>query len=197
VGDIVQIAFQFAAPIQVPWELAEFAQVVRDASPHTFLEIGTHTGGAFFVFCQICPPDATVISMDLILGDEVYGRTPPYREFLIKRMKRPTQHYERILGDSHAEKTFCRLQRILKDEKIDFLFIDGDHSYKSVRTDFEMYAPLVRPGGIIGFHDIVKPSHDPSNEVYRFWGELKSHHQWREIIADPSPGWGGIGFIFA
>jgi hypothetical protein len=58
-----------------------------------------------------------------------------------------------------------------------------------------MYAPLVRQGGIVGFHDIVCPVNDTSNEVYRFWEELKSCHQWNQIIASPSPGWGGIGYI--
>ncbi len=36
---------------------------------------------------------------------------------------------------------------------IDFLFIDGDHSYNAVRTDFSIYYPFVRSGGIVGFHD--------------------------------------------
>jgi predicted O-methyltransferase YrrM len=43
----------------------------------------------------------------------------------------------------------------LKDNKVDFLFIDADHSYEGVKKDFEMYSPLVRKGGIIAFHDII------------------------------------------
>lgn len=38
---------------------------------------------------------------------------------------------------------------------VDFLFIDGDHSYDSVLTDWLLYAPLVRSGGWVAFHDAV------------------------------------------
>ncbi len=37
---------------------------------------------------------------------------------------------------------------------IDALFIDGDHAYKAVLQDWLLYSPLVRPGGIIAFHDV-------------------------------------------
>jgi len=36
---------------------------------------------------------------------------------------------------------------------IDFLFIDGDHDYDAVKRDFEDWAPHLREGGIIIFHD--------------------------------------------
>ncbi|MEO0196406.1 MAG: class I SAM-dependent methyltransferase [candidate division WOR-3 bacterium] len=45
---------------------------------------------------------------------------------------------------------------MLGNSKLDFLFIEGNHSYEGVKMDFEMYFPLVRKGGIIAFHDIVK-----------------------------------------
>jgi predicted O-methyltransferase YrrM len=199
IEDLVKIPFEytFTAPIQVPWELASFATVARKINPKAFLEIGTHTGGAFFVLCQGCTPDALVISMDLPGAGEVYGRTPPYREFLVRSMKRPSQRYSRILGDSHSTEAFEKLKRVLSGKSIDLLFIDGDHSYEGVRTDFEMYSAFVRPGGLIGFHDIVKPANDPRNDVYKFWAGLKAARSGQEIIANPSPGWGGIGFAIA
>ena len=36
----------------------------------------------------------------------------------------------------------------------DFVFIDGDHSYKWMRDDLDAYLPLVVEGGIISGHDI-------------------------------------------
>jgi predicted O-methyltransferase YrrM len=36
---------------------------------------------------------------------------------------------------------------------IDFLFIDADHSYEAVKTDWWTGFPKVRPGGIIALHD--------------------------------------------
>lgn len=44
---------------------------------------------------------------------------------------------------------------ILKTEKVKirFLFIDGLHTYEGVKTDFELFYPLVLKGGIIVFDD--------------------------------------------
>lgn len=40
---------------------------------------------------------------------------------------------------------------------VGLLFIDADHSYEGVRRDFESWSPLVRPGGIVAFHDDFAP----------------------------------------
>lgn len=37
--------------------------------------------------------------------------------------------------------------------KIDFLFIDGDHSIAGCKLDFELYAPKIASEGFIAFHD--------------------------------------------
>lgn len=47
------------------------------------------------------------------------------------------------------------LQEILNGRGIDILFIDGDHSVQGVRSDFELYLPLVNPGGFICFDDVM------------------------------------------
>jgi predicted O-methyltransferase YrrM len=36
---------------------------------------------------------------------------------------------------------------------LDLLFIDGDHSYEACRSDWDRYAPLLRPGGVAILHD--------------------------------------------
>jgi len=42
----------------------------------------------------------------------------------------------------------------LKDrEHFSLAFIDGDHSYRSVREDFEMWSQCLVEGGVIAFHD--------------------------------------------
>lgn len=38
-------------------------------------------------------------------------------------------------------------------EGLDFVYIDGDHSYKGVKSDIDLYYPKVRTGGVIGGHD--------------------------------------------
>lgn len=61
---------------------------------------------------------------------------------------------------------------------IDVLLIDGDHSFEGVSLDFYRYSPLVKPGGLILFHDI-RPEPNPGNvpdwpddSVRRFYESL-------------------------
>lgn len=58
---------------------------------------------------------------------------------------------ELINGNSHDIETLNQLISKLNGEKIDLLFIDGDHTYDGVINDIEKYIPLVSSGGIIMF----------------------------------------------
>ena len=40
-----------------------------------------------------------------------------------------------------------------KDESLDFVYIDGDHSYRFVVEDIREWSKKVRPGGIVSGHD--------------------------------------------
>jgi predicted O-methyltransferase YrrM len=92
----------------------------------------------------------------------------------------------------------------LKGNKVDFLFIDGDHSYEGVKKDFEMYSPLVKKGGIIVFHDIVPDYYTRygiktgswAGEVYKFWNEIKEKYENLEIVKDREQNGFGIGVLF-
>lgn len=41
------------------------------------------------------------------------------------------------------------------EEKVDLLFIDGDHCYRAVKLDSELWIPFVKKGKYILFHDYV------------------------------------------
>ncbi|HUL52737.1 MAG TPA: class I SAM-dependent methyltransferase [Opitutaceae bacterium] len=45
---------------------------------------------------------------------------------------------------------------------IDFLFIDGDHSYEGARRDWERFAPFLAPLGVAVFHDSTWELHGPN-----------------------------------
>jgi predicted O-methyltransferase YrrM len=42
---------------------------------------------------------------------------------------------------------------LFKDNSIDFVFIDADHSYESVTKDINSWLPKIKKGGIISGHD--------------------------------------------
>ena len=42
---------------------------------------------------------------------------------------------------------------VLEKESLDFVFIDGDHSYRAVKDDLAAWEPLVKRGGLVAGHD--------------------------------------------
>jgi predicted O-methyltransferase YrrM len=46
----------------------------------------------------------------------------------------------------------------IADESLDFVFVDANHSYDSVREDLLAWMPKVKPGGWVMGHDINWPS---------------------------------------
>jgi hypothetical protein len=71
------------------------------------------------------------------------------------------------------------------DEGLDFVYIDGNHSYKYVKMDILNYFPKVRVGGVIGGHDYV-PFH--ADNVVRAVDEFVSEHG-RENFHTLFPDW--------
>ncbi len=65
------------------------------------------------------------------------------------------QYIEFHPGNSHE--TGERYAELI-GEKIDFLFIDGDHTIPGAVRDFLLYEPHVAPGGYIMLHDINRES---------------------------------------
>ena len=86
--------------------------------------------------------------------------------------------------------------KLFDNQPVDFAFIDGDHTYDGVKADFLYYAPLVRSGGLIAFHDILPRTDVPEIQVDRFWGELRDSYETSEIIGPEGSGRRiGIGLL--
>jgi len=49
---------------------------------------------------------------------------------------------------------------VRQDIKIDYLHIDGDHSYEGVKLDFELYSTIMSENAIITIHDTDQKYHD-------------------------------------
>src|SRR5439155_8391645 len=127
-----------------------------------------------------------------------------WREVLYRSFGSPGQMIHLVRGDSHSQRTLDRVKSLLSGKLVDFLFIDGDHSYAGVKRDFEMYAPLLRPGGLAVFHDIM-PDHGGfekdqsapfSGDVPIFWNELKRVVRTSEFIENPHQEGYGIGVAY-
>ena len=177
---------------QNPSEIISLGRLVKEINPETILEIGTHKGGTFFMWCRISQNLRFIASIDLpggkYGGGYVKARERLLREFIYDRYNTKMCL---IRDDSHKKTTYKLISSSLKKQNLDFLFIDGDHSYEGVKQDFELYSPFVK-SGLIAFHDIVHESKEFG--VKRFWSELKRKYHTKELIGNDSNK--GIGVVF-
>ena len=86
------------------------------------------------------------------------------------------------MGKSQEMDTYWRVQDVLAGRPIDMLYIDGDHMYVPCKEDWGMYAPLVRPGGVVVLHDAVIED-NPTVEVYQFYREVREGRKTKLIYA--------------
>lgn len=173
--NLVELAIANKAQ-QKPKEFHGLLNVLSEMQSHKIaVEIGSYDGGCLHAYNQIFEK---VISIDLANRSRL-------------------KEVDYIIGDS--KKALPSLKQIIggKNTKIDFLMIDGDHTYDGVKADFELYHKLVRKGGVIAFHDILDtPLHrELFCRVDLFWSEIKKDDRFiaHEIIDGND--WGGIGYL--
>jgi cephalosporin hydroxylase len=191
-------SFMEFRPIQIRSEILALLERVRSLRPATILEIGSANGGTTILFSRIIEPGTKMISLDLSFDE---GR----RE-AVKILVGRGVDLHCLRADSHSAGTVREVQALLSSRPVDFLFIDGDHSYEGVRSDYRMYSPLVASGGLIALHDVVPDFRTrfgvqtvvDVGGVPRFWKELKSSlpgDAVEEIIEDPDQDGYGIGLV--
>ncbi len=187
--------FGLIQPAQIREEITGLLHTLGESPPKKMMEIGTMNGGTLFLFARVATEDATLISVDLPWARFGYGyprmKIPLYRSFV-----RSGQCLQMIRSDSHQRLTLEGIREILDGDDLDFLFLDGDHTYEGVKQDFQMYSPLVKPKGLIAFHDIAPHPPETGCDVFRFWQEIReTQHVIDEYVADWKQGWGGVGMI--
>ncbi len=177
------------SPIQSRKEFTSLLGEISQQQPSTVLEIGTASGGTLFMYSRVASADATIVSVDLP-GGSFGGGYSESRIKLYEAFALPNQNLHLIRADSHLQETFDIVGKCFENRSIDFIFIDGDHTYEGVRSDFEMYSKLVSKNGYIAFHDTV---YAPG--VKKFWLEIKDQYEFtQEWIDTDSPRY-GIGLV--
>ncbi|MFH1457415.1 MAG: class I SAM-dependent methyltransferase [Patescibacteria group bacterium] len=181
-------------------ELTRLISLLKKRDLKTIVEIGTARGGSLHAWCKIANSNAMLISIDLPKGRFGGGYSKnDIKKF--KTYKKINQKLHFLRMDSHKKTTKQKLEKILNNQKIDFLMIDGDHTYQGVKKDWELYNSLVNKGGIIAFHDIVETPREPGCQVDKLWKRIKNKNKIKEIIDHKSnyhiyDQWGGIGIIY-
>ena len=138
---------------------------VSGQEPTTVLEIGSFCGGTLWAWMQI-PSVQRVVSVDLVVPDD----HPKYD--LVRESRSQWQQWAMdsetdlvdLVGDSKDLSS-----RAAEFAPFDFMFIDGDHSYQGISSDYRLYSPMLSQTGFVAIHDTVE--HAPG--VRRFAAEMK------------------------
>lgn len=201
---LLEFSFSKKAELIQPWqfiqEISELVKIIENKKPKIVLEIGTANGGTLFLHSRLADGNATIISIDLPQGK--FGGGYPERKIpLYKSFAKPNQQIHLLRCDSHLQTTYDNIKSILNGKKIDYFFIDGDHTYEGVKKDFFLYKNLLSENAIVAFHDIVEHPHvegenpDKYCSVDLFWKEIRQQYPYKEFVNDWNQKCFGIGVL--
>lgn len=118
-----------------------------------YLEIGTFAGGsASLMSTNINVKKVYSIDLGQPINKEIAINN-------VNKFKNKDCEYEYIQGSSYDEEIVNYVKS--KVDKIDILFIDGDHGYNAVINDFKNYKDLVVKNGYIVFDDYMDFKYSP------------------------------------
>lgn len=104
-------------------------------------EIGVFDGRFSEIICQKIP-DVNLLVID---NWEIERWSHGYVD--AKKLLAPFRNVTILRGTS------MHIGKAITDESLDFVFIDADHKYESVKEDIELWSQKVRVGGIVSGHD--------------------------------------------
>lgn len=124
----------------------------------SIVEIGVATATTTKYLCEAANKTNGFVYGYDIWG--VYGKNQEFQQFYSKE---ECEEYLNRFGFSNYEltkidtktKSFSELFN-MKHESVDFIFIDGDHSYEGIKNDFDIVYKKLSPTGIIAFHDTLR-----------------------------------------
>ena len=142
-------------------------------------EIGVWEGGTTRRLREAMAPGATLIAIDPY---------PPGRSGL---------NYQKIIAAHEVaavqkgtviwlrQRSVDALQNpCVRAALFDFVFVDGDHTYEGLRQDWEGWAPLIGPGGVIALHDSLAVEGKVDAGSIRYSNDVVIHDPRFEVVEE-------------
>lgn len=149
-------------------ELTELLHFLQQLDPQRVIVIGAHHCAWELIVSSVCSEGTKFISID--------AHDDPRRQEITRVLNEWHYPVEFIKGWSHEQATRDAVERTLGDSLADVLYIDGDHAYERVETDTEMYQGLVRPGGLMIYHDVSNFVNADAPGSRKHWAETMEKH---------------------
>lgn len=175
-------------------EFKSFIEFAQSVGVKSYLEIGARYGDSFHAMMTHLPKGSIGVAIDL--PGAYWGKKGSADDLALAcaHLNSCGYHAYCIFGDSQSQRVFNTLMKL--DFLFDLVFIDGDHRYEAVKTDFDMYGNLAP---YTAFHDIntsqtiSKDGHKLG--VTKLWNEIKQNHDYYEWINKNSEKDFGIGLL--
>ena len=186
----------FAEASRIGVESAWFGHIpfarwlVAASRPQLLVELGAHNGVSYAAFCDAVLANhlpARAAAIDTWQGDAQAGY---YGNEVYEDLK--AFHDPRYGGFSTLIRArFDDALAQFSEGSIDLLHIDGEHSYASVRHDFEAWKPKLSNRGVVLLHDTQVRS--AGYGVWQLWAELRNSYPSFEFLHASGLGVLGVG----
>jgi predicted O-methyltransferase YrrM len=107
------------------------------------VEIGTFMGVTAAELAKALPKDAVLFCVD-----------PYFDGYAIQSIANRHLARQGLAGKVRMIQATAKGALESLPEQVDFIFVDGDHSYEGLKEDWEIVRRILRPGGIAAFHDV-------------------------------------------
>jgi predicted O-methyltransferase YrrM len=176
-------------------EYEEFLAILKAEGVRSYLEIGLGWGGSLWRIGNSLPVGSRIVGVDRTPDIQAHNNLGECVSELIDR----GYDASLILGDSTDQST---IETVREFAPFDCVFIDGDHSYEGVKSDWVNYGPM---GRVVAFHDIgwnetwvskVPGRVTAPMGVPKLWDEIKGEYRHREIKLYRKKNYYGIGVLW-
>jgi len=137
-----------------PGERRAIYHLIAFFKPRRLLEIGTHIGASTLVIAQSLASHGAPESQ-LITGDILDVNNPQQGAFRKLGTLSPLDGLRKLGLEDRVRFEVKPAQQLMASlsQKMDFIFLDGDHSAKAVYEELSAALDLLAPNGVILLHD--------------------------------------------
>lgn len=118
------------------------------------VEVGVCNGVTSELYAQEIPNIKKLYAVDNYPSFVDWDGTRVTEERQAETMRRCKERLSKYPNIEFVYKSSVEFGESLDDDSIDFVFIDGDHSYEATLKDIQIYWPKVKKGGVFAGHDI-------------------------------------------
>jgi len=180
---------------QNPNQLAKFLVLLSNYRIRSYAEIGAYFGGTFITICEYLKrfnfdfqkayaidPNSYYVGSDMANKKSLLDEYIIYNSDINRKIAERKKHNEFEFDFKSMKAKSADAFKAMKEDHIDFVFIDGNHDIKNVLEDFENARKL--NAKIIAIHDINSVCDDSWKKIIKDYSKDYDAKEIRDIYSD-------------